>query len=394
MRRSILLSSLILSASLAVSTPFSVFADNKATNEIVMENCGAYLFEWRPVDYGNGHAFAILVGGNNIAEYNVILNRGYDYGYTFNPQKYPRPWGTVPDLVNVNGVWAIPDNQASLPEGIQPATRIVLLTNNKNMDTNERYIDVVHLPGNVDPSTLPPEVRKYLINVDGSDAGAYEGTITAGWEQDGDVWKYTTPDGQYVTNSWIMVDEKSYYMNEAGIMLADTITPDGIYVNPKGEKTSYFPGWMQNDKGWRYVMKNGYYAASTWIKDVDGRYYYFDMAGYMRTDYDTPDGYHVGPDGAWDGQAQTGAYGQNPGPGGVATKEDQASGATGNTESTGSWEAVGEDWKYKLTDGTYVTNAWKEVDGKWYYFNEASLMMKNQTTPDGYQVGEDGVWIQ
>ena len=25
----------------------------------------------------------------------------------------------------------------------------------------------------------------------------------------------------------------------------------------------------------------------------------------MKTDYDTPDGYHVGPDGVWDGQATT-----------------------------------------------------------------------------------------
>ena len=39
-----------------------------------MENCGAYLFEWRPVDCGNGNSFAILVGGNTIAESNVILN--------------------------------------------------------------------------------------------------------------------------------------------------------------------------------------------------------------------------------------------------------------------------------------------------------------------------------
>ena len=28
-----------------------------------MENCGAYLFEWRPIDCGNGNYFAILVGG-------------------------------------------------------------------------------------------------------------------------------------------------------------------------------------------------------------------------------------------------------------------------------------------------------------------------------------------
>ena len=30
-------------------------------------------------------------------------------------------------------------------------------------------------------------------------------------------------------------------------MLADTITPDGYYVNAKGEKTGYIPGWLQED---------------------------------------------------------------------------------------------------------------------------------------------------
>lgn len=78
------------------------------------------------------------------------------------------------------------------------------------------------------------------------------------------------------------------------------------------------PGWIKNEKGWKYVLKNGYFAASTWVQDTDGKYYYFDMSGYMRTDYDTPDGFHVGPDGVWDGQAATGEYGQNPGPGGSA----------------------------------------------------------------------------
>ena len=39
-----------------------------ANTTTVMENSGAYLFEWRPVDYGNGTSFAILVGGNEIYE--------------------------------------------------------------------------------------------------------------------------------------------------------------------------------------------------------------------------------------------------------------------------------------------------------------------------------------
>ena len=218
---------MILALSLSLSLSANIIS-MAATSTVTMENSGAYLFTWRPVDCGNGQSFAILVGGNTLFESDVVLNRGYDYGYTFNSSSYARPWGQVPDLVNIDGVWGIPENWSILPEGSQPTTRIILLTNNKNYSSNERYIDVVHLPGNISPSDLPPEVRKYLINVDGSDAGAYDGTITSGWIKEDNQWKYRKPDGTFVANTWLTVDEKQYYLNEMGIMLADTITPDGI----------------------------------------------------------------------------------------------------------------------------------------------------------------------
>ena len=222
------LTSLILAVLISVAASFSVMAETATTT---MENSGAFLFEWRPVDCGDGHSFAILVGGNTINESNVILNRGYDYAYTFNPMAYSRPWGQVPDLVNIDGLWGIPENWASMPEGSQPVTRIVLFTNNRNLSTNERYVDVVHLPGGVNTADLPPEVRKYLINVDGSDAGAYNGTITSGWVQENGQYRYRKPDGTFVSNGWLKVNDQSYYMDANGIMLADTITPDGVYVN-------------------------------------------------------------------------------------------------------------------------------------------------------------------
>ena len=384
---------LYLTAAITTVNPIISLAASKTTiAATTMENCGAYLFEWRPVDCGNGHYFAILVGGHTIYEYDVILNRGYDYAYTFNPNQYPRTWGEVPTLVNVNGVWAIPENQASLPEGTQPTLQIVLYTNNGKLPQKERFIDVVRLPSNVDPDTLPAEVRKYLINVDGSDAGAYENTNASGWKwQEDGRYKYMKPDGTYVTNGWLNVDDKLYYMDAEGYMLADTVTPDGYYVNSSGAKQEYMPGWFQNERGWKYVLKNGYFAASTWVQDTDGKYYYFDIGGYMRTDYDTPDGYHVGPDGVWDGQPQTGAYGQNPGPGGVAAEETSAEDTAGS-ETTGSWEVIDSQWKYKLEDGSYVTNTWKLINGNWYYFDENSLMLANQNTPDGYYVDSEGIW--
>ena len=364
---------------LAVSAnAITSFADTTSANTTTMENCGAYLFEWRPIDCGNGNYFAILVGGNTLNESNVILNRGYDYAYTFEPMTYSRPWGTVPDLVNIDGKWGIPENWSSMPEGAQPTLQIVLKTNYKTLNTDKRYVNVVHLPNGVSTSSLPAEVRKYLINVDTSDAGAYNDTVTPGWQKEADgSEKYLKPDGTYVSNGWLQLDDKKYYMDENGVKLKDTITPDGFYVNSDGEKVSYMPGWYKDGDYWRYIQKNGYYLANSWYQDTDGKYYYFNMGAVMAVNTTTPDGYYVDENGVWDGNASTATANQkNLGPG-----VDKG------------WEPIDKGWKFKQEDGTYLTNAWRQdSNGKWYYLNEDGWMLKDANTPDGYHVGADGVY--
>ena len=364
---------------LAVSAnAITSFADTTSANTTTMENCGAYLFEWRPIDCGNGNYFAILVGGNTLNESDVILNRGYDYAYTFEPMTYSRPWGTVPDLVNIDGKWGIPENWSSMPEGAQPTLQIVLKTNYKTLNTDKRYVNVVHLPSNVNSSTLPAEVRKYLINVDTSDAGAYNDTVTPGWQKEADgSEKYLKPDGTYVSNGWLQLDDKKYYMDENGVKLKDTITPDGFYVNSDGEKVSYMPGWYKDGDYWRYIQKNGYYMANSWYQDTDGKYYYFNMGAVMAVNTTTPDGYYVDENGVWDGNASTATANQkNLGPG-----VDKG------------WEPIDKGWKFKQEDGTYLTNAWRQdSNGKWYYLNEDGWMLKDTNTPDGYHVDANGVY--
>lgn len=364
---------------LAVSAnAITSFADTTSASTTTMENCGAYLFEWRPIDCGNGNYFAILVGGNTLNESNVILNRGYDYAYTFEPMTYSRPWGTVPDLVNIDGKWGIPENWSSMPEGAQPTLQIVLKTNYKTLNTDKRYVNVVHLPSNVNSSTLPAEVRKYLINVDASDAGAYNDTVTPGWQKEADgSEKYLKPDGTYVSNGWLQLDDKKYYMDENGVKLKDTITPDGFYVNSDGEKVSYMPGWYKDGNYWRYIQKNGYYLANSWYQDTDGKYYYFNMGAVMAVNTTTPDGYYVDENGVWDGNASTVAAAEkNLGPG-----VDKG------------WEPIDIGWKFKQEDGTYLTNAWRQdSNGKWYYLNEDGWMLKDTNTPDGYHVDANGVY--
>ncbi len=372
---------LILGVALCLATSANIvtaFAETTTSNITTMENCGAYIFEWRPIDCGNGNYFAILVGGNTLYESDVILNRGYDYAYTFEPMTYSRPWGTVPDLVNIDGKWGIPENWATIPQNPQSVMQIVLKTNYKTLSTDKRYVNVVHLPSNISPSSPPAEVRKYLINSDTSDAGAYNDTVTPGWqkEEDGSE-KYLKPDGTYVTNGWLQLDDKKYYMDENGVKLKDTVTPDGFYVNADGEKVSYMPGWYKDGDNWRYIQKDGYYKANSWYQDTDGKYYYFNMGAVMVVNTTTPDGYYVDENGVWDGNAST-----------VITEKKNL----GPGVDKG-WEPIDIGWKFKQEDGTYLTNAWRQdSNGKWYYLNEDGWMLKDTNTPDGYHVDANGVW--
>ena len=69
---------------------------------------------------------------------------------------------------------------------------------------------------------------------------------------------------------------------------------------------SHAAGWIQgkdrkDDK--RYVTENGSFLAGWQVLDEDGDgtgyWYYFDPAGWLKTNCETPDGYTVNEDGVW-----------------------------------------------------------------------------------------------
>ena len=81
-----------------------------------------------------------------------------------------------------------------------------------------------------------------------------------------------------------------------------------------------------------------------------------------------------------------------------------------NAQAQSMWVHNGNGWWYQNADGSYPANVWQQIDGQYYYFNGSGYMvsncwignyylggngamLKNTTTPDGYQVDENGKWI-
>ncbi len=184
--------------------------------------------------------------------------------------------------------------------------------------------------------------------------------------------------------------QKGYMNSDAGLV---TGTGNG------------YAKWSQDDKGWKLVYADGTTAAGhmftledgtlteqiVWEK-VNSHWFAFGADGYLKSgwvnDYQLGSWYWVSVD-----------YGMRSG-----------------------WYNDPQDgYTYYLEPETgKIVTGWKQIDGKWYYFNEITpeptwlfdaqkcvwyydilsknkpygSMYCNEKTPDGYQVGVDGAWIK
>lgn len=67
----------------------------------------------------------------------------------------------------------------------------------------------------------------------------------------------------------------------------------------------------------------------------------------------------------------------------------------------GEWKFDDTGWWYQNDDGSYPTDKWEWIVQELtsglaycYYFDSNGYILKDTTTPDGYQVNPDGVWIE
>ncbi|WP_313581216.1 hypothetical protein [Lacrimispora sp.] len=98
----------------------------------------------------------------------------------------------------------------------------------------------------------------------------------------------------------------------------------------------------------------------------------------------------------------------------ISSKSSSGVSGPGSSTGTGAWLKDSTGWWYCNADKSYTISNWQYIDDCWYYFNksgymvtgwihwnsiwyycgESGAMLINTTTPDGYEVGSDGAWIQ
>ena len=136
----------------------------------------------------------------------------------------------------------------------------------------------------------------------------------------------------------------------------------GFSTNKKSDAIKETSGqWNHTEKGWQFKKTDGSVYVNTWIY-TKAKWYWIEPDGFMAQGWKELNGkkYYLVPT---TGEMQIG------------------------------WILDGQTWYYTDETGA-VKTGWVNVGGKWYYLSEDGRMLFSVKTPDGYQVDENGAWIQ
>ena len=125
-----------------------------------------------------------------------------------------------------------------------------------------------------------------------------------------------------------------------------------------------------------YITKNGYYT--------------FKVRGVYNTSnkgsWEESDSWYVSSSEAQEISSSGSSNGNTP--------SNTTSSGTGAwlKDNTG-WQYIDNLW-YCFDENGYMKTGWILYKDAWYYCGESGAMLVNTTTPDGYYVNGDGVWVQ
>ena len=205
-----------------------------------------------------------------------------------------------------------------------------------------------------------------------------------GWYEDKAGMKYVSESGDFVCDSWVVIDGKTYYFDKAGLLCTNAFVEkdnNTVYVNENGEIV--YDKWVKHNNGWYYLNANGNLVKNTWQKDSHG-WCYVGNDGRMLTN-------------AWiedsKGWCYVGSSGYC-----VTNNWVQDNGywyyLDGNGRMvTNQWMKDSRGWCYLSSNGKMATNAWVKDSKGWCYVGSNGYCVTNQWMKDSYgwcYLGADG----
>ena len=169
------------------------------------------------------------------------------------------------------------------------------------------------------------------------------------------------------------VQTQAFAMCLAVMTAAQTMS--GYAAVQKSEPSYYQGSWLREGESWKYQSSNGSFLTG-WVFTASGWYYIDPETGYMKVGKAVIDGkqyyFDRGTEGI-EGRMHTGWV----------------------KDESGSWYFYST--KSDSTQGSMISG-WQWIDGRCYYFEPESgenhgKLFTNGMTPDGYQVNQDGAWL-
>ncbi len=257
------------------------------------------------------------------------------------------------------------------PANSQIEFKAELKVNAERQDLKAPILITIELPEGIDTNNM--QIKHY------TNSGTLKETFTKGSSANGRNYVLNGRTVTFRVNSFSIfsfVTRKSGGgSNSGGSGSSSSNRPSTVIVPSIGGK------WVKDNTGWWYNYNNGGYPANKWEK-IQNKWYYFEATGYMKTGW-------VQTNNIWYYCKEDGS---------MADTEWIVSNGhwyylnAGGPMATG-WIVYKDKWYYLNPDGSMKTG-WIQYNDKWYFLKADGDMAVNETTPDGYQVDQNGVWIQ
>ena len=257
------------------------------------------------------------------------------------------------------------------PANAQIEFKAELKVNAERQDLKAPILITIELPEGIDTNNM--QIKHY------TNEGTLKETFTKGSSANGRNYVLNGRTVTFRVNSFsifsFVTRKGGSGSNGGGSGSSSSNRPSTVIVPSIGGK------WVKDNTGWWYNYNNGGYPANKWEK-IQNKWYYFEATGYMKTGW-------VQTNNIWYYCKEDGS---------MADTEWIVSNGhwyylnAGGPMATG-WIVYKDKWYYLNPDGSMKTG-WIQYNDKWYFLKADGDMAVNETTPDGYQVDQNGVWIQ